>query len=128
MTLLTTLPVFVLATIVYVILYRRRTHYVKRIRGPPGSFWRGTYPRLCTAMQIYSQILLLIGNVRNFSYQENVGDLDFKYVKEYGLVYCLGAPLGVGHHSVFSPHDLLKLLYQQDVLMIADPKVSDILY
>lgn len=68
------------------------------------------------------------GNVKNFSYQENVGDLDFKYVKEYGLVYRMGAPLGVGHHSVLSSNDLLSIFYQQDVLMIADPKVNDTLY
>ncbi|KAI0826389.1 cytochrome P450 [Irpex lacteus] len=85
MTLLTTLPVFVLATIVCAILYCRRVRYVKRIRGPP----------------VHSGA---VSNVRNFSYQENVGDLDFKYGKEYGLVYRVCAPLG------------------QDVLMIADPK------
>lgn len=50
MTLLTTLPAFVLAAIVYAILYRRRVRYVKRIRGPPSSFWRGKYLRLRTGI------------------------------------------------------------------------------
>lgn len=43
---------------------------------------------------------ILTGNVRDFSYQTNVGDLDFKYAREYGLVWRMGGALGVR----LSPH------------------------
>ncbi|KAI0089028.1 cytochrome P450 [Irpex rosettiformis] len=80
------LPVVILVLVAAVIAYQRSSRCsVKHIRGPPVSFWRG--------------------NIRDFFYQDNVGDLDFKYAKDYGLVWRLGAPLG------------------EDVLMIADPKV-----
>ena len=47
----------------------------------------------------------LPGNLRDFPYQENVGDLDFEWVNEYGTAWRIGAPFG------------------QDMLMVADPKV-----
>ena len=40
------------------------------------------------------------GNLRTFFYQGNVGDLDFKYVNEYGLVWRMGGPLGVREIAV----------------------------
>ncbi|KAI0701973.1 cytochrome P450 [Cytidiella melzeri] len=66
-------------------IYRRLTRYsIKHIRGPKAPFW--------------------LGNVRDFFYQANVGDMDFQYVKEYGLAWRMGGALG------------------QDVLQVADPK------
>lgn len=59
---------------------------ISYIRGPPVKSW-------------------ILGNVRDFAFQENVGDLDFKYVQEYGLVWRMQQPLGA------------------QVLMVADPKV-----
>ncbi|EKM51869.1 uncharacterized protein PHACADRAFT_262258 [Phanerochaete carnosa HHB-10118-sp] len=46
----------------------------------------------------------LLGNVRDMAYQENVGDLDFKYMREYGAVWKMQYALG------------------SKVLMVADPK------
>nr|ADN06378.1 PAH-inducible cytochrome P450 monooxygenase PC-PAH 4 [Phanerodontia chrysosporium] len=46
----------------------------------------------------------ILGNIRDFSYQENVGDLDFAYMKEYGTAWRLKSSLG------------------KSVLMVADPK------
>lgn len=37
----------------------------------------------------------MLGNVRDLSYQENVGDLDFKYLTEYGAVWKMQFPFGV---------------------------------
>ncbi|KIP03776.1 hypothetical protein PHLGIDRAFT_31651 [Phlebiopsis gigantea 11061_1 CR5-6] len=66
--------------------YRWYTHRsLKYIRGP----------------QVKS---FLLGNVRDFSWQESVGDLDFKYYEEYGTSWRMQAALGKG------------------VLMTADPK------
>lgn len=53
-----------------------------------------------------------VGNVREFSYQKNVGDLDFKYLNEYGTAWRLRGPLMVStggeglhlfHHLDISP-------------------------
>ncbi|KAI0089014.1 cytochrome P450, partial [Irpex rosettiformis] len=46
----------------------------------------------------------LAGNIRDFCYQTNVGDLDFQCARDYGLVWRMGGPLG------------------RDVLLVADPK------
>lgn len=42
------------------------------------------------------------GNTRDFFYQTNVGDMDFKYAKEYGLVWRMGDALGVKDTPNFS--------------------------
>ena len=47
----------------------------------------------------------LTGNVRDYAYQENVGDLDFKYGKEYGTVWRQASPLGVGDFFLSGEHD-----------------------
>ncbi|KAI0826239.1 cytochrome P450 [Irpex lacteus] len=62
-------------------LFRRS---IKHIRGPPSSFLRG--------------------NIREFFFQTNVGDMDFRFTERYGLAWRMSAPLG------------------QDVLVVADPK------
>ncbi|KAI0087586.1 PAH-inducible cytochrome P450 monooxygenase PC-PAH 1 [Irpex rosettiformis] len=83
--------VSVLISLTVYTIYRRLTKFsVKHIRGPDPSFWKG--------------------NMHTFSYQSNVGDLDFEYVKEYGLVWRMSAPLG------------------QDVLAVADPKALQHIY
>nr|BAL05189.1 cytochrome P450 [Phanerodontia chrysosporium] len=46
----------------------------------------------------------ILGNVREFTYQESVGDLDFRYMNEYGTAWRMKSILG------------------SDVLMICDPK------
>lgn len=85
-----------LAAIVYII-YRRYTRCsIKHIRGPKAPFLLGKVVDVSTAL-INSQFFLcnVAGNVRDFSYQNNVGDLDFRYAKEYGLVWRMGGALGV---------------------------------
>ncbi|KAI0826243.1 cytochrome P450 [Irpex lacteus] len=81
----------VLITLAVYVVYRRFFRFsVKHIRGPEPSFWQG--------------------NLRTFFFQSNVGDLDFKYVKEYGLVWRMNGPLG------------------QDVLAVADPKALQYIF
>ncbi|GJE88905.1 cytochrome P450 [Phanerochaete sordida] len=73
-------------------IYRWSTHHsVSYIRGPAAKS-------------------RLLGNVRDFMYQENVGDLDFRYFEEYGTVWRMKAPLG------------------SDVLMISDPKALQYIF
>ncbi|KAI0340347.1 cytochrome P450 [Trametopsis cervina] len=72
-------------------IYRRITRYsIKHIRGPSGPFW--------------------LGNMRRFFYQDNVGDMDFQYAKDYGLVWRMRGGLG------------------EDVLAIADPKALQYIF
>ncbi|EKM51868.1 uncharacterized protein PHACADRAFT_262256 [Phanerochaete carnosa HHB-10118-sp] len=74
------------AALVLVRLYRSRTHHsIAHIRGPPAKS-------------------MIMGNIRDMAYQESVGDLDFKYMKEYGTAWRLHATFG------------------KPVLMISDPK------
>ncbi|KAI0088170.1 cytochrome P450 [Irpex rosettiformis] len=75
----------ILLTFLVYVIYRRYTRTsVKHIRGPRAPFWQG--------------------NIRDFSYQTNVGDLDFQYARDYGLIWRMGGPFG------------------RDVLLVADPK------
>ncbi|THG97108.1 hypothetical protein EW026_g4830 [Hermanssonia centrifuga] len=46
----------------------------------------------------------MFGNVRQFGYQKNAGDLDFAWMNEYGAAYRIGGTLG------------------EDILMVSDPK------
>ena len=69
------------------------THPITHIRGPPvksalmGAYMVSTYSH-CIADQLQ-------GNLRELWYQESVGDLDFKYVKEYGTVWRMQHIFGV---------------------------------
>ncbi|KAI0088171.1 PAH-inducible cytochrome P450 monooxygenase PC-PAH 1 [Irpex rosettiformis] len=81
----TYVPAALLLVVCCYMLFRRLFRYsIKHIRGPTGSFLRG--------------------NMRDFFYQTNVGDMDFQFTKDYGLVWRMEAPFG------------------QDILAIADPK------
>ena len=63
---------------------------------------------LCKPLQhslIRQLNMRLTGNVRDYAYQENVGDLDFKYGKEYGTVWRQASPLGVGDFFLSGEHD-----------------------
>ena len=69
------------------------THPITHIRGPPvKSTLVGAY-----RVSDYSHCIAdpLQGNVRELLYQESVGDLDFKFVKEYGTVWRMQHTFGV---------------------------------
>ena len=86
-----------LSVLLYGIYRRYSSISVKHIRGPKASFWKGQSGSDSRYKQYIHIILCWIstGNVRDFSYQTNVGDLDFQYAKEYGLVWRMGSALGV---------------------------------
>ncbi|KAJ3539651.1 hypothetical protein NM688_g6334 [Phlebia brevispora] len=65
------------------VVFRNRRR-LRHLRGPPSSF--------------------LWGNVRDFSHQQNVGELDFSWLEEYGTAFRIGGVLG------------------EDILMLSDPK------
>ena len=80
-------------------IYRRYTRIsVKNIRGPKAPFWQGQSgpDSLYTKANVHTTLSLIsTGNIRDFSYQTNVGDLDFRYAREYGLVWRMGGAIGV---------------------------------
>ncbi|EKM52320.1 uncharacterized protein PHACADRAFT_260638 [Phanerochaete carnosa HHB-10118-sp] len=74
--------------------YRWLTHHsIEYIRGP------NTKSRL-------------LGNVREFMYQENVGDLDFKLLDEYGTAWRLKSPLGLNYLMICDPKALQYILHK----------------
>lgn len=92
----------VLITLAVYVVYRRFFRFsVKHIRGPEPSFWQGMYTSYdLSTSKPTSPLAVATGNLRTFFFQSNVGDLDFKYVKEYGLVWRMNGPLGVCALSV----------------------------
>ncbi|KAJ3554565.1 hypothetical protein NM688_g3039 [Phlebia brevispora] len=74
-------PLAVLFVLAVAFRNRRR---LRHLRGPPSSF--------------------LWGNVRDFTNQQNVGELDFSWLEEYGTAFRMGGVLG------------------EDILMVSDPK------
>ena len=42
----------------------------------------------------------LTGNLKDFVYQKNVGDMDFQFMKQYGRVWRMRSPLGVSDAHV----------------------------
>jgi alkylphenol/PAH-inducible cytochrome P450 monooxygenase len=80
--------------------YRRATRFsIKHIQGPFGSFFRG---ECLSQLSSPSKVIIprcfmaLLGNIREFYYQKNVGDMDFQYTEDYGLAWRMAAPFGVG--------------------------------
>ena len=87
-----------LSVLLYGIYRRYSSISVKHIRGPKAPFWKGQSgpDSPYTKANVHTTLCLIsTGNVRDFSYQTNVGDLDFQYAKEYGLVWRMGNALGV---------------------------------
>ena len=72
-------------------LYRRRRS-LRHLRGPPSPFLFGTY---MDGLGCFSRSLSASGNIHQIPYQENVGDLDFKWVNEYGTAMRVGGTFGV---------------------------------
>lgn len=66
---------------------------ITHIRGPtPKSRFLGTSMTSISRLH-YSKSL--VGQIREFSYQKNVGDDDFVWVEEYGPTFRIGGPLYV---------------------------------
>ena len=91
---------------------------IRNLRGPPSKTW--LLGMLSEHLETVSHALL--GNIRDYFYQESVGDLDFKYINEYGTAWRQTGPLGV---SRLVPCPILSLisLKKATTLMLADPKV-----
>ena len=87
--------VLILLVGIFVIWCRLFLYSIRSIiRGPPGSFLRGK----CHIIFFRGgELMMRVGNIRDFFYQNNVGDMDFQFVKEFGLVWRMGAPFGVSN-------------------------------
>lgn len=97
-----------LVTLALYIAYRFTKHRsITHIKGPKSTFLIGPpFPVLAVPAIYKSNIFLCLGNIQNFYYQENVGDLDFQYMKDYGLLWRMSRPLGVSLVSC-SSHSVL---------------------
>ena len=66
---------------------------------------------------------MILGHEKDIHYQNEVGDLDFQWMRQYGTAWRVGGCLGVGHVDRLSPcHCSRSTIIQEDVLMLADPK------
>ncbi|PBK64199.1 hypothetical protein ARMSODRAFT_1054932 [Armillaria solidipes] len=75
---------------------------VKHVKGPPSpSFWLGksSVNHLNTNMNSRT---VLLGHERILRDQDNAGDLETKWRREYGTLYRIGGCLGVSKLDVFS--------------------------
>ncbi|KAI0293886.1 cytochrome P450 [Multifurca ochricompacta] len=81
----------VTARIIYVYLRRRNT-FLKKLQGPESSsFW--------------------IGNESEIRYQREVGDNEFKWMRQYGSAWRRSGPLGVDYLSLADPKALQYVLH-----------------
>lgn len=88
------------AAFILVRSHRRSSRYsIKHIRGPPRKSWLlGTLRLVFNLMRLISHFSK--GNYGDIGHQENVGDLDFAWVKEYGTAWRLPSPLGVSYRCI----------------------------
>ncbi|EKM51227.1 uncharacterized protein PHACADRAFT_213095 [Phanerochaete carnosa HHB-10118-sp] len=56
--------------------------------------WRRHVSRLSIGYVSGPKASWLYGNMKDFAYQKNVGDMDFQFVKQYGRVWRMQGPLG----------------------------------
>lgn len=67
---------------------------IKHIRGPAvKSKLIGKSNRMSVGLEVL--IRRFEGNTRDIGHQQSVGDLDFKWIREYGPTWRLHGPLGV---------------------------------
>jgi hypothetical protein len=71
---------------------------------------------------LIAQAHLCAGNDHDVRYQKEVGDCEFKWVREYGNVWRQHGCLGVSEHSIEYPPLLIWTKLQRDRLVVADPK------
>lgn len=93
-----TAVLFILVGFVALVVTKRlltNKHSLNDIRGPPRSSWLfGT--RLLSWLYLpYLNAAYISGNIKDFFYQDNVGDMDFKFLQEYGAVWRMFQPFGV---------------------------------
>lgn len=79
------------ASLVALIILFRRRRSLRQLRGPPSPFLLGVF----SFQQYFYGIDVPLGNIREIPYQENVGDLDFRWVNEYGTAWRIGGTFGV---------------------------------
>ncbi|KAJ6524397.1 cytochrome P450 [Mycena vulgaris] len=109
MTLFTSPPLFpivlVAALLVTVYAVRRRKRPLKDIRGPDAtSFW--------------------LGNMGDMRYQKEVGDVEFRWMREYGSAWKLNGCMGEEHLMVADPK-ALQYIFQTSAYRF--PKPRDVL-
>ena len=86
-------------------LYPRcRSRYLTDLRGPePSSFWLGTVYHFYALVDI-RPIRRFSGNEADIRYQNEVGDCEFKWMREYGSAWCRAGCFGVStSFSVTAP-------------------------
>ncbi|KIP03775.1 hypothetical protein PHLGIDRAFT_129943 [Phlebiopsis gigantea 11061_1 CR5-6] len=66
---------------------------IRSLRGPPPKTW-------------------LLGNIRDYFYQESVGDLDFKYVNDFGTAWRQTSPLGANVLMLVDPKGLQHVMHK----------------
>ena len=109
-----TLAALVLLSLAIYVVYSRLNRFsVKRIRGPDAPFWLGecnfSQPITRSLMSRDHSICAVIsGNVRDFDRQANVGDMDFQYARDYGLVWRMGGVFGV-RHFLLAHYEIISL-------------------
>lgn len=78
-------------TVILRLLFKRRS--LRFLKGPPSpSFLTGRLQPLSFGFPL---IIFIEGNENEMRYQEQVGDLEFQWVKEYGTAYRIAGCLGV---------------------------------
>lgn len=89
------IPVLLAVFLAMLVVTFRRRRLLRQLRGPSASFLLGE--QALDDMHLNTQKLTpyLLGNLKDIPYQENVGDLDFQWVNEYGTAWRIGGTLGV---------------------------------
>lgn len=104
-------PVLILFGALAVVLFLWRRHVsrlsISYIPGPKASWLYGMHA-LFPDNQGCSHFLE--GNVKDFSHQKNVGDIDFQLMKQYGRVWRMRNPLGVREARPMRGYCLICLL------------------
>lgn len=70
---------------------------IKYVRGPPANSLTGM--QFSLSAFLFTVNPFCTGHLRDVALQESVGDLDFKWMKEYGTAWRLKGPLGVRDSS-----------------------------
>ncbi|GJE93558.1 cytochrome P450 [Phanerochaete sordida] len=78
--------------------------------------WRRHASRLSISYIPGPKASWLYGNIKDFVYQQNVGDLDFQFMKEYGRVWRMRSPLGTDILTIADPKALQHCFHKADEL------------
>ena len=86
---------------------RRRNSFLSQLRGPKShSFWMGEYQKYCFGPSVASCVriplipspwLTVLGNDGDIHYQNEVGDCEFEWARQFGSAWprrgCLGVSI-----------------------------------